>query len=480
MEMDLPPPVLALEDRESLSKSGGPSSPSSMLKQALLENAAKAEASSISHRSDEEKASDGHACNLCNFTARSQALLQAHIASQHSSQNQIQQPKSVQCPLCQEQFKELNKIESHLVETHNVTSEGMQRLLALVDTSVWVTTTTTQKRSKSPTTRHAAVSAGTEDSDSLDTDCHASDCESKDKAASDDPLCADDLTCSACGKNFGVLDELFHHQSESGHLELKQTPRGPGYLCWKKACNQYFMTPQAVQVHFKEIHSRRTHQQHHQHQLAVSERHVYKYRCNQCSLAFKTVEKLHLHSQYHVIRAATQCVLCGRSFRSVAALQKHVETSHIDMSPDELEQYKASLVNNPLLTSGGGAVLDPQTTELLKKESNREEDGAFDDIMDTDDGIHLNDNDSGVEAMDTGLAALAEGTTFKEQFFEDYINSQAIAEDTYNDPARKYKCHFSGLGGGPRGPLPAGSHASARRRGPYGGGRQLRLQTLLL
>ncbi len=28
-----------------------------------------------------------------------------------------------------------------------------------------------------------------------------------------------------------------------------------------------------------------------------------------------------------------------------------------------------------------------------------------------------------------------------QQFFEDYINSQAVAEDSYNDPNRKYKCH---------------------------------------
>ena len=44
----------------------------------------------------------------------------------------------------------------------------------------------------------------------------------------------------------------------------------------------------------------------------VSERHAYKYRCSQCSLAFKTAEKLALHSQYHVIRDATRCRLCSR------------------------------------------------------------------------------------------------------------------------------------------------------------------------
>ena len=46
--------------------------------------------------------------------------------------------------------------------------------------------------------------------------------------------------------------------------------------------------------------------------VLVSERHAYKYRCSQCSLAFKTAEKLALHSQYHVIRDATRCRLCSR------------------------------------------------------------------------------------------------------------------------------------------------------------------------
>ena len=39
---------------------------------------------------------------------------------------------------------------------------------------------------------------------------------------------------------------------------------------------------------------------------AISEKHVYKYRCSQCSLAFKTQEKLETHSQYHLIRDTTK------------------------------------------------------------------------------------------------------------------------------------------------------------------------------
>ncbi len=84
----------------------------------------------------------------------------------------------------------------------------------------------------------------------------------------------------------------------------------------------------------------------------ISEKHVYKYRCAQCSLAFKTAEKLALHSQYHVIRDSTKCKLCSRNFRSVQALLKHVESSHNEISTEELAHYKLSLMNHPLLLSG--------------------------------------------------------------------------------------------------------------------------------
>lgn len=86
--------------------------------------------------------------------------------------------------------------------------------------------------------------------------------------------------------------------------------------------------------------------------MAISEKHVYKYRCSQCSLAFKTMKKLQLHSQYHLIRDATKCVLCGRRFRSIIALQKHVETSHADLSEEEMLIFKQSFLNNPFLLDG--------------------------------------------------------------------------------------------------------------------------------
>ena len=61
----------------------------------------------------------------------SEERLQAHISTTHS-----QQPK-LHCPLCQESFTEKSRIEKHLIQVHNVTHEGLQRLLTMVDTSEW-------------------------------------------------------------------------------------------------------------------------------------------------------------------------------------------------------------------------------------------------------------------------------------------------------------------------------------------------------
>ena len=108
--------------------------------------------------------------------------------------------------------------------------------------------------------------------------------------------------------------------------------------------------------------------------VVISEKHVYKYKCNHCSLAFKTQEKLQLHSQYHLIPDTTKCKICDRSFRTIQALLKHIEGGHPEVSSEELAQYRLRLMTNPLLFAGiSEQILDLSTNELLKKESMRED-----------------------------------------------------------------------------------------------------------
>lgn len=383
-----------------------------------------------------------HVCPFCDYTSDSEMRIQAHVLAQHGT-NSSSEP-SFQCPLCQDAFKERASLERHVMQIHSVNNEGLQRLLMLVDQSHWL-----NQASRTPTPNHNAInqsqtppnqlvspnSVSSKDSNRLDKSDGNNMEGDPDLMSpnSDDNNDIEYERCGTCYKNFKNIDELCFHQNETGHLEIKQTPSGPGYMCWKKGCNQFFPTAHTLQMHFKEVHAKNSITQ-----MSVSEKHVYKYRCNQCSLAFKTLEKLQLHSQYHLIRDATKCVLCGRSFRSLVALHKHVESVHSELTEEELNAYKQSLMNNPLLLAGlQGQVLDSSTNDILKKESMRSDDAES---VDNDDSKEINtshddSNQNDGENSDDSII-------YKDQqFLEDYLNSQAIAEDSYNDPNRKYKCH---------------------------------------
>lgn len=108
---------------------------------------------------------------------------------------------------------------------------------------------------------------------------------------------------------------------------------------------------------------------------AISEKHVYKYRCNQCSLAFKTQEKLEFHSRYHQIRDTTKCKLCDRSFRSVGSLLKHVESGHLDGNQEDIEQYSQQIRATLLL-------VPQQALEITHDKEEDEEDKISRDISD--------------------------------------------------------------------------------------------------
>lgn len=331
------------------------------------------------------------------------------------------------------------------MQIHSVNNEGLQRLLMLVDQSHWLnqhnsrtpTSTPNSSINQSQTPQNQMVSpnsVSSKESVRLDKSDHLEGDPEAPSPHSEENADGEYERCGTCLKTFKNFDELCFHQNETDHLECKQTPSGPEYMCWKKGCNQFFDKAQTLQKHFREIHAKNSITQ-----MSVSEKHVYKYRCNQCSLAFKTLEKLQVHSQYHLIRDATKCVLCGRSFRSVIALHKHVESVHSELTDEELTAYKQSLMNNPLLLAGlQGQVLDSSTNDILKKESLRNDendtgdgDESVKELNSTNEDCNQNEDENSDDSI-----------IYKDQqFLEDYLNSQAIAEDSYNDPNRKYKCH---------------------------------------
>ena len=266
--------------------------------------------------------------------------------------------------------------------------------------------------------------------------------------------------CQTCSKVFSNIDQLYAHQNELGHLELKQTPRGPGYLCWKKGCNQYFKTAQAVQMHFREIHAKR---------MSLQDRSVYKYQCGQCTLAFLNPEKLQLHAHIHLIKSALVCNFCTKSFQSILAMKKHVAVTH-DLNDAELEQYNAKVNVNVMalatLLSNSGLntklFINSETPRQNGMDSSKSDIAKDSERMDTDDSDEMPGMNSEYSSKDNSLSStpvsmengidkvtnsdgldkdMNDMNSTEQIMFEDYINSQAFAEGAYEDPNRKYKCH---------------------------------------
>ncbi|CAG0879850.1 unnamed protein product [Cyprideis torosa] len=187
--------------------------------------------------------------------------------------------------------------------------------------------------------------------------------------------------------------------------ESSEAGRAKMFTCWMPNCSKKFDSDAALQAHFQEEHAKE------QVGMSVSEKHVYKYRCNQCSLAFKTMDKLQLHSQYHVIREATSCNLCSRTFRSVQSLQKHLETGHPEVPASELQKYKENILNNPVVQAGmSGRVLEPGALDVLKNQ---------------DEGGNNEDEHTKEETQES---------------------ADPQSEEAYSDPSVKFKCHRCRVG----------------------------------
>nr|XP_006824984.1 PREDICTED: LOW QUALITY PROTEIN: zinc finger homeobox protein 3-like [Saccoglossus kowalevskii] len=434
----------------------------------------KSPSSSQSHSSPKKPSSDSagtdgshmrttttqiYTCPYCKYSSIDQDRIRAHVLSQHSVKPQA----VLRCPLCQDMCTNKINLEIHLVQVHSVSRECLQRLMVGVEQSEWLVSTGNPP-SASPT---SLLSPGASQSQGLDSPtCQSPGSsmfaskieESSDANQGSDVESGDQYRCQKCHQVFQQLDGLYKHQNEVCPLKEQETPGGPGFLCWKKGCNQYFKTSAALQMHFKEIHAKRP-------QLPVSERHVYKYRCNQCSLAFKTLEKLQVHSQYHMIRAATKCTICDRSFRSLSALRKHMETNHLELPASDVAQY-FSLANNasgymnlPSSTSqeaavmiansmgipvslASGSVFAQQTASEMSMQALTPDalDEKSQDSLSSDTMLE----DEGSQAMDLSSEQDCDAENGPDD--DALQDGPQPSEETYHDPTRKYKCHRCKVG----------------------------------
>ncbi|XP_070143773.1 zinc finger protein 2 isoform X2 [Drosophila kikkawai] len=209
----------------------------------------------------------------------------------------------IQCPLCLENhFREKTSLEMHLTSVHNVARDGLSRLLMLIDPKAW-------EESKS------SISS-TEEAMATPEECSSS---SSSAAATTNVLGINVLGCQKCEASFKHDEQLLQHAQQTQHFPIQNGE----FLCLgvthiSRPCYLRFRTLPIMINHYQDTHM----------SSVISERHVYKYRCKQCSLAFKTQEKLTTHMLYHTMRDATKCSHCQRNFRSTQALQKHMDQVH--------------------------------------------------------------------------------------------------------------------------------------------------------
>uniref|UniRef100_A0A8C1T9J8 Si:ch73-386h18.1 n=1 Tax=Cyprinus carpio TaxID=7962 RepID=A0A8C1T9J8_CYPCA len=252
-------------------------------------------------------------CPFCRFRHTDIERLRSHVMNQHAVQ------PAVRCPLCQDTLHSIALLRTHLTHLHSVTVDCTQKLINTVISSdvlpekmfLPVHNSDTQLINSNETKRL--------DEFSIDAEPERGTTPHLETA------------------------KIYKQPSEDAESTKENNAALP---CWQKGCNKVFTSSSALQTHFNQLHSQKS-------QTAISDRHIYKYRCNQCSLAFKTPEKLQLHSQYHAIRAATMCCLCQRSFRTMQALRKHLETSHLELSETQIQQlYGSLMMNGETLISG--------------------------------------------------------------------------------------------------------------------------------
>ncbi|XP_029464142.1 zinc finger homeobox protein 3 isoform X2 [Rhinatrema bivittatum] len=326
-------------------------------------------------------------CPYCKYSNPDVNRLRVHVMTQHSVQPMLR------CPLCQDMLNNKIHLQLHLTHLHSVAPDCVEKLIMTVTTPEMMMPCTMFLPAAIPDREEAVISSRPEE-------------------AGKRPESSEEL-----GKNILPCDGAEHVGDSKSSLtdSTGSTREDSGFLCWKKSCNQIFKTSAALQIHFNEVHAKRP-------QLPVSDRHVYKYRCHQCSLAFKTIEKLQLHSQYHVIRAATMCCLCQRSFRTFQALKKHLETSHLELSEADIQQlYGGLLVNGDLLAMGDTSLAeDPIIVEEEKEEES-----------DLEDKQSPTGSDSGSVQEDSGSEP-KRALPFRK--------GPNFTMEKFLDPSRPYKC----------------------------------------
>ncbi|KAF7699351.1 zinc finger homeobox protein 3 [Silurus meridionalis] len=328
-------------------------------------------------------------CPFCRFCHADLSRLRNHVMIQHAVQ------PTLRCPLCQDTLRSVALMRSHLTHLHSVTADCTQKLINAVIASDVLPEKMFQPAPDSHTQQTKA-----------DSSCNGM--KRPDEQAEDE-----EERVTTCRPEIAKTQKQPVEDAESTKENNAVFP------CWQKGCNKVLTSSSALQTHINHFHSQRP-------QMPISDRHVYKYRCSQCSLAFKTAEKLQQHSQYHAIRAATMCCLCQRSFRTIQALQKHLETSHLELSEIQLQQLCGSLLMTEDLLASEVQGLDEDQGTFEEEKVKEDEESDLEEKISPPDSVLSSAREDADLNPKPSVVPLKKGPN--------------LSTEKFLDPSRPFKC----------------------------------------
>ncbi|MCJ8733608.1 hypothetical protein PDJAM_G00225540 [Pangasius djambal] len=328
-------------------------------------------------------------CPFCRFCHNDLGRLRSHVMIQHAVQ------PTLRCPLCQETLRSVALMRSHLTHLHSVTADCTQKLINAVIASDVL-----------PEKMFLPVPNSNTQQTKADSSCNGI-------KRLDEPGDDEEERVIACRPEIAKTQKQPLEDAESTKENTAAFP------CWQKGCNKVLTSSSALQTHVNHFHSQRL-------QMPISDRHVYKYRCSQCSLAFKTAEKLQQHSQYHAIRAATMCCLCQRSFRTIQALQKHLETGHLELSEIQLQQLCGSLLMTEDLLASEDQGLDEEQGNFEEEKVKEDEESDLEEKISPPDSVLSLAREDAELNPKPSVVPLRKGPS--------------LSTEKFLDPSRPFKC----------------------------------------
>ena len=88
---------------------------------------------------------------MCIFFAENKETEEKEkVEEEKKKEEEAEEEPEVQCPLCQEGFRSKEALEQHAMHLHSVNSEGLQRLMLLMQGSHWLNSAKSTAKNEDP------------------------------------------------------------------------------------------------------------------------------------------------------------------------------------------------------------------------------------------------------------------------------------------------------------------------------------------